>query len=127
MQKQHSKKYNSIVIYSMSFSLFVGINHMHSLYHIPPQSRLGLPHNESVASVTYIISFMSCHGVCVWGGAVMDSSWIHTLSANSQIILIMFPASNNEDTFLALSASIALFRSFLIHNIVTGCGCKISY
>lgn len=123
MQKQHSKKYNSIVIYSMSFSLFVGINHMHSLYHIPPQSRLGLPHNESVASVTYIISFMSwC--VCVGGGChgfIMDSY------TYGQIILIMFPASNNEDTFLALSASIALFRSFLIHNIVTGCGCKISY
>lgn len=71
----------------MSFSLFVGINHMHSLYHVPPQSRLGLPHNESVASVTYIISFMSwCVCVC-GGGAVMDSSWVHTLSANCQIII----------------------------------------
>lgn len=95
----------------MSFSLFVGINHMHSLYHVPPQSRLGLPHNESVDSVTYIISFMSW---CVCGGGL---SWIHHgfihFQLTVKLLLIMFPASNNEDTFLALSASIALLGVFL--------------
>lgn len=95
----------------MSFSLFVGINHMHSLYHVPPQARLGLPHNESVDSVTYIISFMSW---CVCGGGL---SWIHHgfihFQLTVKLLLIMFPASNNEDTFLALSASIALLGVFL--------------
>lgn len=64
---------------------------------------------------TYIeyIEIASLVCVCVGGGGFMDSSWIHTLSANCQIILIMFPASNNEDTFLALSTSIALLEVFL--------------
>lgn len=97
----------------MSFSLFVGINHMHSLYHVPPQSRLGLPHNESVASVTYIISFMSwCVCVCVGGLSWIHHGFIH-FQLTVKLLLIMFPASNNEDTFLALSASIALLEVFL--------------